>query len=303
MGDAAGAFGGVPPGAPVHVSARLRSRVVLSVQARQRHARRRPGRADAYAISGLARRPCAASCRRRQPGPSRHRRRDDADDRGISRATGSRPARLPPLPTSASALRYWSGLAVPDQPAHPGRPSAKALAQLVERARHQCGPCRPADGAGHDARSAAGADWLAAGNRARSDDRYLAVLHPAPVRGQLLGAEVELGFPSGRSAGLVLLRPAAGVALAYRQHRLPSHPSFVEPDPELPAACLSRGQPVAAGRAPPFTPRQSALCTSGAVGQPERQAGLVPQHASGPERGDRREWKNLVSQPPREALH
>ena len=54
--------------------------------------------------------------------------------------------------------------------------------------------------------------------------RHLAVLRPAPVRGDGMGEGCRLGIPACRTARLVLLRPAAGAELVHRQYRCPPRP-------------------------------------------------------------------------------
>ena len=65
--------------------------------------------------------------------------------------------------------------------------------------------------------------------------RRLAVLRPAPVRAHLLGVGRGLERPHRRPARQLALRPAARAALVHGEHRHPSCPSSVQPDPLLPA--------------------------------------------------------------------
>ena len=84
---------------------------------------------------------------------------------------------------------------------------------------------------------------------------------------RLLGTAgtVERGF--SRDRGQLVLRPAAGRALVHRQHRLPPHPSSLEPCAELPVAGMLRVRPAPAGSAAIHAREQPALRPPEAVGR------------------------------------
>src|SRR5206468_3921222 len=80
-------------------------------------------------------------------------------------------------------------------------------------------------------------------------DRCVAVLRPASVRADVLGARRPLGVPRRGAGGELVLSPPQAAAVGDREHRAASHPPPQCPDPELPstagAGSLSRA---AAGR-------------------------------------------------------
>ncbi|WIM10185.1 MAG: hypothetical protein OJF58_001140 [Enhydrobacter sp.] len=75
------------------------------------------------------------------------------------------------------------------------------------------------------------------GHGRRLDFGRLAVLAVAPLRDRTLGAALRLGSHRGVDGGVVLIRHAASVALADRQHQLPP-PSTIST-----RACRATGSP------------------------------------------------------------
>ena len=118
----------------------------------------------------------------------------------------------------------------------------------------------------------AGADHLA-----RLVGRRLAVLCAAPVRAHLLGVGRGLEPPHRRPARQLALRSAARAALVHGQHRHPSRPSSVQPDPLLPAR---RGAARASGAArgqSPDAQGELPLPASRPVGRGPAATGGVPR--------------------------
>ncbi len=100
---------------PVPDPARLRPRIVLSEQARQRLGRPRARRLDGHALRSLAALPRDPSRLIGQSRPARDRRHQDPDGARIFRPRLARPADLSALPPSAGDVRARPGLYVPDR--------------------------------------------------------------------------------------------------------------------------------------------------------------------------------------------
>src|SRR3546814_10178360 len=96
--------------AALHDPARLRPRRLLPPPPRQRLGRARDRRADADSLRRLAPRPCHAPCRRRQPGPQRHRRHRHPYDRRIPRPLVLGPPALQPLTPTTGDVRHMPRL-------------------------------------------------------------------------------------------------------------------------------------------------------------------------------------------------
>jgi hypothetical protein len=67
----------------------------------------------------------------------------------------------------------------------------------------------------------------------RGGQRCLAVLHPAPIQGCVLGALINLGFHPSRAGGQFVLSPAGSSPMVFRQHRVPSHSPPESQNPQL----------------------------------------------------------------------
>ena len=217
-------------GPAVHDPARLRPRLVLPHPARQPRRRPRPRGADAHPLRLLAAHARDAPREFGQSRSPRQGRRADADGRRIPEPAALAPDRLPALPQPLDPAGAGPDLPVLPQASPADRADGRRQGGLDQRdgdqSRHRRHRRRHER---FDRRPGFPLD-PPADHAARLLDRGLAVLRPAPVRGDLLGPAGRLDLPGRRDAGQHVFRPAGAAPLVQRQHRRPPCPSPGEPD-------------------------------------------------------------------------
>ena len=97
----------------------------------------------------------------------------------------------------------------------------------------------------------------AAHHHFRRNDRGVAVLCAASVRSYVLGKAAAMDATVGGAVWKLVPPLAEALELAYRQYRLSSYPSFIEPHSVLPAAERAEGVAGAQGGAAPHASRKA----------------------------------------------
>src|SRR2546428_7524987 len=274
---AVGGAGGVSAGTAVHHPARLRARGVLPIAPCRGRRPLDPRRDHADTLPLLEedpRHPSRDVGESRAPRVRRHRPPDGGRMPGTF-AVGA--LQVPRVPSPGGAVRRRRGaplLCAAPSPDHRA-PHLDAGAAQHSLDRRRARRVRGPDGdAGWFPEIPAGP---ASGGAAVVLYRGMAVLRPAPVRADLLGARRALDVPRRGARGELVLPPPQATAVGHGKHRAAPHPPSQRPNPELPAAArLGHLSRAAAGRdtlparpLPPPAPR--------AVGRAGPQPAALPR--------------------------